>query len=69
MKISEYEDLKTLDNEVCCDIDRFVMNEELKRYTDVKSLLEAAEEVICQYRAFAYSVVSRIDIEKCIGRQ
>ena len=68
MKIDEYIELKRLDNDVCCDIDRHVTGDEMKNYTDVDSLLEGAENVICAYRSLTYSLLKRIDIEDCIKR-
>ena len=68
MKIDEYIELKRLDNEICCDIDRHIMGEEMKTYADIESLLEGAEDVICKYRNLAYSLLRRIDIEDCIKK-
>ena len=66
MKINEYIELQTLDNMVCCDIDRHITGEEMKTYADMESLLESAEDVICKYRNLAYSLLKRINIEDCI---
>ena len=66
MKIEEYIELKQLDNYVCLDIDRHITGDEMKYYTNVDSLLESAEDVICKYRSLVYSLLKRINIEDCI---
>ena len=68
MKINEYLMLTGKDNEVCADIDRFIGGEDMKRYTDVESLLEDAENVICNYRGLMHSILNKINIEDCVGK-
>lgn len=68
MKINEYIELSRLDNDVCIDIDRHITGDEMKNYTDVNSLLEEAENVICKYRSLVCSILNRVNIEDCINR-
>ena len=68
MTINEYLMLQGKDNEVCSDIDRFIAGEDMKRYCDTESLLEDAENVICNYRSLVYSILSKLHVEDFIRK-
>lgn len=66
MKIKEYLMLVERDNDVCSDIDRKLDGEEMNNYGDLDSLLYAAQDVICNYRALVCSILDKINIEDCV---
>lgn len=68
MKINEYIMLLEKSDEVCCDIDSHIDGEEMKRFCDVESLLESAEDVIGKYRSLVYSIFNNANIEDLLRK-
>ena len=68
MKIDEYLELIKKDNDVCFDIDNHITGSEMRKYADVDSLLEDAEDVICKYRGLMYKIFNKIDIENALWK-
>lgn len=66
MRLDQFNILNQKDNNVCLRIDK-ILDEDLEiEQVDIKKLLEDAEDVICQYRAFINSIVNNFNLEDLI---
>ena len=68
MKIDEFLELIKKDNDVCFDIDNHIVGNEMRKYANIESLLEDAEDVICKYRSLMHKIFGKIDIENALWK-
>ena len=66
MKINDYLELTRIDKDVCYDIERYLDGEDMKKYGDIESLIDAADNVIDRYRSLVSSLFNKINIEDCV---
>lgn len=69
MKINDYLELTQIDKDVCYDIERYLDGEDMKKYGDIESLIDAAENVIDRYRFLVSSLFNKINIEDCVNNK
>ena len=69
MKINDYLELTQIDKDVCNDIGRYLDGEDMKKYGDIESLIDAAENVIDRYRYLVLSIFNKINIEDCVNNK
>ena len=66
MTINEYIALKKKADDVWCDLDNHLMEDDLKYHANIDDLISEAKELISNYESLVVQLFDKIQIENCV---
>lgn len=66
MTINEYIALKKKSDDVWCDLDNHLMEDDLKYHNNIDDLISEAKELISNYESLVSQLFDKIQIENCV---
>lgn len=66
MTINEYIALKKKSDDVWCDLDNHLMEDDLKYHDNIDDLISEARELISNYESLIVQLFDKIQIENCV---
>lgn len=66
MTINEYIALKKKTDDVWCDLDNHLMEDDLKYHNNIDDLISEAKELISNYELLIVQLFDKIQIENCV---